>query len=302
VTRIIRIVVPTLVLLLLAVLFREWTLPAALYATGRAEGCSFARAARSIREDRRQVAIKDEIVRTSRLVQRDAAGFHLWETSQGSFWIPAASDFALHFDLAEQERKIYGTGAQAVHRGDVVLDCGANIGVFTREALAEGAKLVIAIEPAPENLECLRRNLQHDIEAGRVVIYPKGVWDKEDSLVMRVDPKNSAADSFVINREDMRDSIKLPLTTIDKLVEELKLERVDFVKMDIEGAEPRALAGARQTLARFRPRLALSVYHSPTDKITIPQAVAAGWNGYTQECGPCAERDYRIFPTVYYFR
>ena len=301
-TRIIRFVIPILFLLFLAVLFREWTLPAALYAAGRANGCSFRQAARSIQEDRRQVSIKDEIVRTSRRVQHDPAGFNLWETAQGAYWIPAASDFSLHFDLAEQERNIYGTGAQAVHRGDVVLDCGANIGVFTRKALSEGAKLVVAIEPAPENLECLRRNLQHDIETGRVVIYPKGVWDKEDSLTIRVDPKNSAADSFVINREGMQDSIKLPLTTIDKLVDELKLERVDFVKMDIEGAEPRALAGARQTMARFRPRLALSVYHSPTDKVTVPQAVTAAWNGYTQECGPCSERDYRIFPTVYYFR
>ncbi len=276
--------------------------PLALTLLGRAPGCTLARAAGSIREDERQLEIKDQIVRTSRVLQRDPAGYNLWETSKGAYWIPSGSDFALHFDLAEQERKIYGTEGQSVQRGDVVLDCGANIGVFTREALAAGAKLVIAIEPAPENLECLRRNLRHDIDAGRVVVYPKGVWDKNDMLTMRVDPKNSAADSFVIQRDDMHDSIKLPLTTIDILSAELKLDRVDFIKMDIEGAEPRALAGAKLTIARFRPRMAISVYHTPTDRITVPQSINAAWSGYKQECGPCSEHEGRIFPTVYYYR
>ena len=301
-TRILRWLAPALLLIILAIFFREWTVPIALSLAGRAPGCTFDRAARSVSEDQRQIRIKDEIVRTSRLVERDPAGYHLWETSAGAYWIPASSDFSLHFDLAEQERKIYGTGEQSVKRGDVVLDCGANIGVFTREALAAGAKLVVAIEPAPENLECLRRNLKHDIDAGRVIVYPKGVWDKNDMLTMRVDPKNSAADSFVIQRDDMHDSIKLPLTTIDNLTAELKLDRVDFIKMDIEGAEPRALAGAKATLARFRPRLAISVYHTATDKVTVPQSIDAAWSGYKQECGPCSEHEGRIFPTVYYYR
>jgi FkbM family methyltransferase len=46
-----------------------------------------------------------------------------------------------------------------VRAGDVVLDCGAGIGLFARQALKRGARTVIAIEPVPENLECLRRNL-----------------------------------------------------------------------------------------------------------------------------------------------
>ena len=286
----------------LASVFHRRVVPSALALAGRAEGCSFAQAARSAEEDDRQTAIKDELVRTSRIVEKDPAGYHLWETDKGRFWIPAESDFTLHFDLAEQERKIYGTGEQGVHRGDVVLDCGANIGVFTREALAAGAKLVVAIEPAPDNLECLRRNMEHDIKAGRVIVYPKGVWDKDEMLTLRVDPKNSAADTFVIQREGLQDSVKLPLTTIDKMVDELKLERADFIKMDIEGAEPRALMGAKVTLARFRPRLAISVYHSPDDKKAVPQIISSVWAGYRRACGPCALREYRIFPTVYYFR
>src|SRR6202008_4958913 len=116
-----------------------------------------------------------------------------WNTSFGEFWVPAAGD-ALFYDLGEQKRNIYGTG---IRRGDVVLDAGANVGVFTRKALWAGAAKVIAIEPGPENLECLRRTFAAEIADGRVVIYPKGVWDKDDVLKLSVDPASSAKDSFV---------------------------------------------------------------------------------------------------------
>ena len=77
----------------------------------------------------------------------------------------------------------------------------------------------------------------------------------------------------------------MPLTTFDKLVAELKLDRVDFVKMDIEGAERNAVLGAKETLRRFKPRMALCVYHRPEDPVAIPRAVldlAPGYHVYTQ--------------------
>ena len=58
------------------------------------------------------------------------------------------------------------------------------MGLYAKTALASGAKLVVAIEPAPENIECLRRNLAQEIAAGRVIVYPKGVWDKDDTLAL----------------------------------------------------------------------------------------------------------------------
>lgn len=83
----------------------------------------------------------------------------------------------------------------------MVLDCGAHIGLYAKDALESGAKLVVAIEPAPKNLECLRRNLSREIADGRVIVSPKGVWDKEDVLVLNEDPENSAADSFIMKAE-----------------------------------------------------------------------------------------------------
>jgi hypothetical protein len=132
-------------------------------------------------------------------------------------------------------------------------------------------------------------------------VYPKGVWDKDDFLTLNVDPHNSAADSFLIHREGAHSVERVPLTTIDKLVEELKLERVDYIKMDIEGAEEKALRGGHETIKRFRPRLSVSVYHAEDHPKTVPAAIKAASPDYQMECGPCAEANGAVRPDILYF-
>jgi FkbM family methyltransferase len=269
---------------------------------GRSPVCPLAEAVKADGNLRRQVEYKDQILNASKLIDQDAKGYELWDTPKGRYWIPAGSRYVLPFNLAEQQRKIYGTGDFGPHADDITLDCGANVGVTVHEELAAGAKTVVAIEPAPENLECLRRNYPNEIAAGRVIVVPKGVWDKEDFLTLRVDPKNSAADSFVIQRQGAVDLEKVPLTTIDKLVAELKLARVDYVKLDIEGAEPRALTGAKETLAKYKPRISIAAYHQPDHPKVIPEIIRAARSDYQMQCGPCAESDFSIRPDVLYFK
>jgi FkbM family methyltransferase len=233
-----------------------------------------------------QLRAFNEVRGKTKLIREEAGGYTLFETPEGNYWMASGSRSALEWDLAEQGRRIYGKGGnRGERRGDIVLDCGANVGVYTRTALASGAKLVVAIEPAPENVECLRRNLAQEIAAGKVILYPKGVWDKDDTLELHRDPKNSARDSLFKLAGDAIETIQVPLTTIDKLVTELKLDRVDFIKMDIEGAERNAVLGAKETLRKFKPRMALCVYHKSDDPIAIPRAVldlAPGYQVYTQ--------------------
>ncbi len=271
-------------------------------AAGRSTVCPLGEALKSQDNLKRQVDYKDQILNSSKLVQEDPAGFELWETPKGRFWIPAGSRYVLPFNLAEQKRKIYGTGDYGPHAGDIALDCGANIGVTVHEELAAGVKTIVAIEPAPENLECLRRNYAKEIAAGQVIIVPKGVWDKEDFLTLRVDPKNSAADSFVLQRQGAVDVKMVPLTTIDKLVADLKLERVDYMKIDIEGAEPKALAGAKETLTKYKPRISIATEHELNDAIVIPKIIRAARPDYQMACGPCAETEHSIRPDVLYFK
>jgi len=273
-----------------------------LWLAGRSPNCPLVRALASASHREKLMAEKDRILTETRLLAIDPAGYRHWQTPLGDYWIPDKDPYTLAFNLAEQVVGIYRSTQVRVQPGDVVVDCGANVGVFTRQALMEGARLVVAVEPALENLECLRRNLAKEIEAGRVLLCPKGVWSREGELRLRVDPRTHAADTFVMQPPGWQQGPVLPVTTVDRLVQELGLARVDFIKMDIEGAELEALKGARRTLRRWRPRLAISAYHAPDHPIRIPELVRQVRADYRWRCGPCsATEDGWIRPDVLLF-
>jgi len=272
----------------------------ALVAAGRSPVCPMSLALQCKSNVDEKILIKDRILAGSRLMKEES-GLELWHTPKGEFWIPKGNRYVLPFNLAEMEQHIYGTGAHFIHAGDIVLDCGASDGDFTRLALEAGAKTVVAIEISPSSAECIRRNLAAEVTAGRVIVYPKGVWNKEDTMTLNVDDTNFAANSVVMRSDSSHPSILVQLTTIDKLVAELKLPRVDFIKMDIEGAEVPALSGASETITRFKPRLSIATEHKPDDQYTIPEAVRKIRADYQMECGPCLEANGHVRPDVLYF-
>jgi FkbM family methyltransferase len=278
---------------------------AVLALLGRSPDCGVSgTVAASHRLYRKYPKLSADISSAALVLKQDAElGLQLVQTSKGAFWEPKVEGSAVTAQLAEIETKYDGFREPAIRPGDVVLDCGANVGVFTREAVARGARLVVAIEPAPVNLECLRRNFADEISSGKVIVYPKGVWEKEEMLRLRENESTSAMDSFV-EQKGTREGPLLPLTTIDILVRELKLDRVDFVKMDIEGAERRALIGGLQTLSRYRPRLEISVNHLPDDPAVVPGIVKRAWSGYRAQCLLCSLQPmkWRAEAGIFFFR
>ena len=275
---------------------------AVLFAVGQSQNCSFYRSVRLLEEAQDRFEIFERMTAASRVVETEADGFTLWETPRGKFWVPqAGDDHSPHWLFAEQESGIYGSGETGVQPGDVVLDCGAHVGTFTRAALDAGAKLVVAIDPSPPVLEALRRNVAEDVAEGRVVIVEKGVWDREDVLPLTMTEDNHGTHHLSLETSTDESVINVPLTTIDNLVAELHLDRVDFIKMDIEGAEQKALMGAQNTLANYKPRLAIAAYHSPDDQTRIPAIVRAARTDYEMDCGGCSERDLTIFALTLLF-
>ena len=210
----------------------------------------------------------------------------------------------LAYCLAEQESKVYGVSPFSVQPGDIVLDCGANIGVYTREALTAGAKLVVAIEPSPNNIKCLQKNFKAEIEQGRVIVYGKGVWNREEVLKFNASDE-SVEDSFVAAVPWTNKTIDIPVTTIDKIVNELALDRVNFIKMDIEGSEQKALTGAKETISKQKPRMAVATEHTE-DYLQNSQKVVTIIRGiypnYQTQCGECALQNNKIItPEVIFF-
>jgi FkbM family methyltransferase len=240
--------------------------------------------------------------RKCRVITNDKDNFQLWDTPEGRYWMPASNKQSCWASiyLAEMNRKIYTSGNQTIGPGDIVIDCGAHVGFFVRAALKAGAGLVVAIEIAPDNLTCLKRNLAAEISSGKVIIYEKGVWDRDDHLDLNINDDNSGADSIVAKGDR---SIKIALTTLDKIVKELRLQRVDFVKMDIEGSEQNALKGSAKTLKEFKPKLSVAVYHKKDDFDIIPAIIRQIRPDYQAECGPIFSYNNKfIVPHFMYFR
>jgi FkbM family methyltransferase len=90
---------------------------------------------------------------------------------------------------------------------------------------------------------------------------PKGAWSKEDTLYFS---GTGAGGSGIVNTNNAYCSI--PVTSIDSILDG---KRVTFIKMDIEGSEMEALIGAEQSIRKYKPRLAVCIYHKRDDLWTL---------------------------------
>ena len=156
-----------------------------------------------------------------------------------------------------------------VREGDVVIDGGAWIGDFSAYSASKGA-LVYAFEPVNENYEILKKTAE--LNSNRIIPVKMGLGDSDFDADISLDIGiNSGGHSIILkNSETTR---KIHITSIDKYVKENGIEKVDFIKADIEGAERDMLKGAEATLKRFAPRLAICTYHLHDDPAVLKQLI-----------------------------
>lgn len=265
-------------------------------------GCSLRNAVAAVSYTAQHRSLEKQLRKQSRVVQRAADSLCLWATPRGRYWAPA-EDQGHFFVLAEMQLEPYVLREVAVRKGDIVVDCGAYLGHFTREALDAGASRVIAVEPGTRQAACLRRTFATEIAAGRVEIVQEGVWLAEGRLMFRdaASPDASFVEAGFQQGTSSATGISVPVTTIDALAGRLNLDRIDLIKMDIEGSEQEALKGAVRTLARFKPRLAIAGYHKPTDPGAIPALVRAANAGYRSASAGCRLDLDQIRPLTLFF-
>jgi FkbM family methyltransferase len=135
-----------------------------------------------------------------------------------------------------------------IEPGDVVLDLGSNIGEFAFGASATASR-VVAVEPDPVAAACLRAN---EARYPNVEVWEKLLWKGEEDLTFTLAYDNADSTLFSVDPGKERGRVTLRSTTLDAVVAEAEVERVDFFKLDAEGAEPEVLMGASATLARTR--------------------------------------------------
>jgi FkbM family methyltransferase len=154
---------------------------------------------------------------------RDCMGLNIWHRPEFN---------------EKHERKLF---CDAIAPGSVVLDVGANIGLYTLLAAKRGAR-VFAIEADPRNLELLRQNVHLNGFDDRVTIFPIAAGNQQ-GMVMLYRTRGNSGNS---NLFEGIDPVQVPCRTIDSL----NLPPIDVCKMDIEGNEVSALRGMGATIAR----------------------------------------------------
>lgn len=183
----------------------------------------------------------------------------------------------------------YSSGKVLVtpEKGDIVIDLGACFGdtaLLFAEQVGETGK-VFSFEFIPGNIEIIKRNLELNQNLKeRVTIVDHPVWNESGKRIFF----NDRGPGSVIRFEDFNESEGNATTlTIDDLVERNSIPHVDFIKTDIEGAEPFAIQGALKTISRFKPKLAISIYHSMDDFTGIVQYIDNLKLGYKFYIGHC---------------
>ncbi|MBQ0958435.1 FkbM family methyltransferase [Ideonella sp. 4Y11] len=169
----------------------------------------------------------------------------------------------------------YEHGGVQLQPDDVIIDAGAFIGdtaVYFHHKL-QGRCQVHSFELLPENLALLLHNLERNgVQDGEVVVNQFALSDQTGQEITVADGATQGSTSMFGQGSD---GVKVQTVTLDDYVVLMGMERLDLLKMDIEGAEVQALQGAQHTIRHFRPRLAICIYHRWDDVFKVPRAILA---------------------------
>jgi len=163
----------------------------------------------------------------------------------------------------DEDTKSYLLKKMPIKKGDTVLELGAfrGFGTVKLSDLVGSTGKVIAIEAAKKNYEILRKNILAN-KITNVITVNKGVWYKEGRSILyqEKDQRTSLINNLLKNKKSEE---PIDVDSIDNILFNLKIEKVDFITMEINGAEVEALKGMKRTISKRSIRL-----------------VSAGWYDY----------------------
>lgn len=202
---------------------------------------------------------------------------HFDFTFEGERYV--ADCFGFEYYLHRKQYFYHQNGVRvAPERGDFVIDGGACTGdtalVFSNVVGKNGK--VYSFDPVKDHFDILTHNSKQ-FPYPNVVPMPYGLSDQEVKAPLLV--TNQYAPGF------SHASQSVPLISLDILVERKEIEKIDFIKLDVEGAEMATLHGAENSIQKFRPKMAISIYHKPDDLFEIIEYIKSKYNFYSLYIG-----------------
>ena len=165
--------------------------------------------------------------------------------------------------------------------GDVVIDVGAHYGLYSCmcSRLVGNRGLVLSFEPNHTNYQHLLVNMRmnniHNIKPYEVAL---GDLNGQTTLYISDD---SEGHSVKLKRSNS--STQINIRILDSIVQELKIDHVNIIKVDVEGAELDVLKGASDTLKRFCPILSISAYHYHNELAEVVEWISSHFGFYKIE-------------------
>lgn len=161
---------------------------------------------------------------------------------------------------------------QLLAEGDSFIDCGANIGIYTARAagIVAARGKVVAVEPGDLSFQRLSRNLEVN-RFSHVTAIKKAICDTQSTA--RLYHADGGPVSFSLVATPDTDFEEVATTTIDQIVTDHGFERLDCIKLDVEGVELLALQGAEHSLARFKPTVIFERWSLGQTRLTTSETV-----------------------------
>ncbi len=173
-------------------------------------------------------------------------------------------------------------------KNKVIVDAGASTGMFSVMCAVLGAKKVYAFEPVKSTFQELEDNIRGNGFEKVIVPVGKAVGDKNfATLISYSEDGNTGASICLIKNQQMTQEID-----VVRLDDFLKGEKVDLVKMDVEGYEENVLLGMKELIKKFKPVLTFSAYHKSTDKKRLPEVVRSMREDYRIVLNIFGEEDF----------
>lgn len=155
-----------------------------------------------------------------------------------------------------------------IQKGDVIVDLGANCGytAYRFSKLVGDSGKVICVEPDSINYECLIKNI-NNLKLTNIISLNKAIWNKNTKLNFQQEGALGSAVSEKLNRNDNIKEVET--IKISDLIETCKLEKINILKIDIEGAEYELFTDLDEIIEKYSPKIIMEMHYKSKNEEKI---------------------------------